>query len=1048
MNVTSLTAPKWVVSTRTDGEVLTAGITQHGIDLVLLGVPTGFTPAELEGWLGDLGGVAAETSRTDTRIRAIPALLHHSLTGLLFSHAELWERADSVSPCSAAFVDSPEGAAFGWVGEARATLRVDGREYDPQWVRVRDDAGREAHATVLPPGVSADVTLEYWPTGDRSIASPCAIEAEWSMRTAPAEAPAPMDAPVPVVNAPEAPAEPAATRSSDVIVIKPAGDLPKELPTQQPSLASAVYESPVVSNEDVEIGMPVDELLAEQASVAAAMPPTQDVSGELDSAASAPTTDFVEAAPAPVSVPEPPKGKHPVGRWLDRLLGWGRRAEPEPTPEVVRSDDAAPLSVYDSLISEQAEVTPAEAAAEPAGQTQLSWNESSEPTAIPEAVAEWNAVEESIDHTPLVVEDEAPAPPAMPSPATEPIAHTPTIHQDAPSAPAPPAIGSGGLQAAGLAEILLAPRQKPPVLQLPEPDAPDAPDAHRAEMQTPDSEPTEPTEPQAFAPRLAPPVVLPPTSSAPMDVADAPVESMSVISPVVEGDPTRPIEVVHEPVGADDQRFAIPQLPADRVGPVPVEPPVLALPEIPAALVGVVKVDYLTADSVSAADERTLELEPLSDDPAARRMLPRSLTAAQTERLAESDEPTSMVDALRRATSAAHWPTSRELASKPWHQQPWAWGVLVAVLFLAGWMLGHLQSPGQPHDPGPMQRMLRAVGLGGARFEAIIESDPPGAWIAVDGKDLARRTPANIELPPGEHVVTLTLTELGSLKVPVRGQNRDRVTLKESLHGDLEIFASDPAIPISVSVDRKPMGYAPVKMEAIAPGLHEVQFSGPGMPAWAQTVQVGVRQTAQVVAHPVTSPATGIIQVQAQLNDEQGATPLNGAQIHVDGELRGVTPASLELPRGPHSLRLTWRGETAAVQVIDLPGGNERYAQFQFGLDVDQPYVQLINNYRVMSLEQPTVVSATLVELQPGDIREAWLHVRSSEGLWRRYAMTVMKGPNGAVVSSVFPASAFDGQGNTRWYVSAQTLQGDEYFSEIQRSSLAAGRTAKGKPAP
>ena len=138
MNVASLTAPRWAVSTRTDGEVMTAGMTGHGIDLVLLGVPAGFTSAELEGWLSDLSGVAAETSRTDARVRAIPAVLHHSLTGLLFSHAELWERTGSPSPCSAAFVDAPEGAAFGWVGPARVSLVVEGRPYETQYVRVRE----------------------------------------------------------------------------------------------------------------------------------------------------------------------------------------------------------------------------------------------------------------------------------------------------------------------------------------------------------------------------------------------------------------------------------------------------------------------------------------------------------------------------------------------------------------------------------------------------------------------------------------------------------------------------------------------------------------------------------------------------------------------------------------------------------------------------------------------------------------------------------------------------------------------------------------------
>src|SRR5258708_1633281 len=152
LNSASTSKARWAVSARASGEVLTAGIQHAPLELVLLGVPQGFTPGEVEGWLRDLAGVSIETSRGDTRIRAIPALLHHALTGLLFSQAELWGHAGLVSPCAAAFVDAPEGAAFGWVGEARVQILVEDRLYEPQWVRVRDEEGREARAAVLPPG--------------------------------------------------------------------------------------------------------------------------------------------------------------------------------------------------------------------------------------------------------------------------------------------------------------------------------------------------------------------------------------------------------------------------------------------------------------------------------------------------------------------------------------------------------------------------------------------------------------------------------------------------------------------------------------------------------------------------------------------------------------------------------------------------------------------------------------------------------------------------------------------------------------------------------
>ena len=100
MTLASTSTSRWAVSARTSGEVLTAEVAKAGVRLVVLGVPERYSSHELEGWLTDLAGVALETSRSDSRPRSIPALLHHALTGLLFSHAELWDRLDGPRPCS------------------------------------------------------------------------------------------------------------------------------------------------------------------------------------------------------------------------------------------------------------------------------------------------------------------------------------------------------------------------------------------------------------------------------------------------------------------------------------------------------------------------------------------------------------------------------------------------------------------------------------------------------------------------------------------------------------------------------------------------------------------------------------------------------------------------------------------------------------------------------------------------------------------------------------------------------------------------------------
>ena len=129
-------ADRWVVSERSDGHVETVSLSLPGIQLSVLGIPHGFTPDEIRNWLRDLAGVALETSRTDPRPRPIPQVLHHALTGLLFSQNELWSRTGQPMPLAVVFIDDPVGLAFGWVGRARVQLRLNGMPHEPRWVLV------------------------------------------------------------------------------------------------------------------------------------------------------------------------------------------------------------------------------------------------------------------------------------------------------------------------------------------------------------------------------------------------------------------------------------------------------------------------------------------------------------------------------------------------------------------------------------------------------------------------------------------------------------------------------------------------------------------------------------------------------------------------------------------------------------------------------------------------------------------------------------------------------------------------------------------------
>ena len=1099
MTLAGNTALRWVVTTRTHGEVLTAGISAGELELVLLGVPAGFTPAEVVGWLHDLAGVARETSAGDARVRAIPTILHHALTGLLFSHAELWHREGESGPCSVAFLDTPAGGAFGWVGQARVQVLRDGEPFEPLWVRVRDEEGREAHAFLFADSKHIMVSLDHWPQGESDLAAPAAIEAEWSAsgveNAAPASAAA---APAPLASV-EPPAEAAAVRASAPPATVPAAaqaplaQLPDSLPQEQPGLALAVQLEAATSTP-----APLSEPAAaiaqqatpelEPAAESGALAPPDSAPAALSGAADAPASPDVPDAPDATDASQ--RASHPVGRWLSRLMSWGRKPRAQDADEAreqptrvqdderefasataesapLYGDQPAPLSAYDSLLSSSVPPEPAEGGVIAHEQTAIAWEQGA---AVPAALDE----QLSADEQELLSASLASAGPLAPPSAPALAAHAPPGREVAP--PAPPVAPAPALKAAAPA---LSP-MPPLVLSVPAPSVP-------AALSVLDTKLPAATFASVFGaavtpdpPALAPVVEQMPAAAVAFTAAEA--ASLPVLSPpVLSSDPAAPVRVDHEPVGAHET-FAIPQVPVRPKAPsappvlrveLPREAPAARLAltpaaEPPVAAAAMARAGAAIAPAAPSAPTAPPQLripEAAPSAPSAPPVLrvavpptaPPVLNVATAPRadapeaafeLTPSAPASATLGAVRPPVVARPaWPSADEL--KPglaWYRRPWLLGSLIVVLFALGWWLGGMQGA-KKDEPGLLARLARAVGLGAPRFTAAIVSDPAGAWIALDGKDMAKRTPAKLELAPGEHMVTLTLTDLGSAKFPLRGEKGQKVALEQSLNGDLEIFAADAGVPIAVAVDGKPQGYAPVKLESVAPGLHEVQFSGPGMPAWAQTVQVGVRRTAQLVAHPMAAPANGVIQAQALLNDEQGASALSGAQVFVDGELRGSTPVSLELPRGPHSLRVTWHGETAPVQVIDLPGGNQRFATFNFGLELEAPRVTLLAPQRVMPANATTLISAQLESLQPNDVRESWLHVRAPEGLWRRYPMNVMRSPSGTVVVSVFPVGAFDGQGQTRWYVSAMTQQGDEVFSEIQTATLATAHAAPATPA-
>lgn len=930
----------WKVSARAPGEILTAAAHERGLHLGLLGVPAGYSAEEIEGWLADLIGVALETSSTDAAPRSIPALLHHGLTGLIFSHEQLWNQPGSQQPASYALVDAGSWVGVGWVGDVDVQVWVDGEPVVPEPVIVRDDLGHEACAFVVNRSHALIVRLA-WPRGAEEGAAASAV-AEWEGAARTPAAPQP-----PVAVQPSTPAPPpAAPQSIDRMEIEP-------------------------------------------------------------------TSAWFGEAGAPVELPDEEMPPHP-------------EPELEPEPQGGSQPDFEPLELEPTFVEPEPAREP-EAVFEPEPEARESIQvESTEPVAEPQPEEPWETGPVAEGSAPQTepVEEQAP----QVEPANEPVTSSAepepvqdaTVEQAVASIDEPDAESESSDDATrpkgsalrrmfarfafwrkdeDAADETERPAEEAVATNV---SAAEDTEAHRDVPGVPDQIPPSP-EPAELTERAvsdAPPIPEEPLEADEFEEAYSPF--LDIAAEVME----RPAQV-SEPIGPPSDEPEVDDAPFEDAQPV-------------------------QAASIEIDESDIPGLAPAIETTAVEEETP----APQAEQI-EAAELTEPAIPSRRVPLRPEWPSADELdRPTPLWKKPAAWVTAVLALFAGGWIVGHIQQ--DDATSGGVEGVLKGLGLGGAHFEVMVNSRPAGAWIAVDGEDLAQRTPATIDVPPGRHDVTLSFSDLGSATYEVRGVDGDEQSIDATLWGSLNVYSSDSAVPVAVAVNGEPRGFAPTKIDSLAPGTHELRFSGPGLPSWGQTVQVRIQEATEVVARPMTSPATGLIEVRATMATATGSDPLEGAAVYVDGQRAGVTPLSLELPRGPHSVRVALGEQSSKVQVIDLPGGNQRFAHFQLGLANDAPRLRAIDPPAAVALDRASVLAVSLDQVGLTELKEMWLHVETTNGTWRRYEMMLMKAPDGVIGVTVFPNTQFDDKGLVRFYASARTHVGDEYYTEIQRAKAAA----------
>jgi PEGA domain len=167
-----------------------------------------------------------------------------------------------------------------------------------------------------------------------------------------------------------------------------------------------------------------------------------------------------------------------------------------------------------------------------------------------------------------------------------------------------------------------------------------------------------------------------------------------------------------------------------------------------------------------------------------------------------------------------------------------------------------------------------------------------------------------------------------------------------------------------------------------------------------------------------------------------------GGEVTVDGQLRGVTPLTLSLPTGPHSLQLNREGVARSIDV-NVKAGSEatHYVDLQ-GRPVSEVGQLLVTTEPVgahVTVDgQPRgVTPVNISDIAPG---QHAVSIKSDHGTVQR-SVTVERGQTASLVVSLIAQSSF-GWVTISTPVVMQVFEGDQKFgtTETDRIVMSAGR--------
>ncbi|MEQ1501795.1 MAG: TonB-dependent receptor [Myxococcota bacterium] len=240
----------------------------------------------------------------------------------------------------------------------------------------------------------------------------------------------------------------------------------------------------------------------------------------------------------------------------------------------------------------------------------------------------------------------------------------------------------------------------------------------------------------------------------------------------------------------------------------------------------------------------------------------------------------------------------------------------------------------------------------------FVSSDPPGATIYVDRRDLGARgvTPRTIAVPPGDHVVML---EAGGYAAAdrttraVRGSESSVSLTLDRLLGQVRLFGEPAGATIRLEGADDVIGTVPSTVE-VPVGSAVLEIASQGYATRKVVVDVATDEVAQ--ADATLALLTGRVIVDAP------GRP--GALIEIDGEAVAFTPQVVDVPVGHHTLRVSAAGYDVFSSEIDVSLDQAITVDARLRGNVLDPLVVSASRTAELLSEAPvpvTVVTAAMI---------------------------------------------------------------------------------------